>query len=99
MTAIAGTVVYRTVATVVAASSGNGDTIVTKFNGVVIPAVSNTAAVASNSSGTVTIYWPQSSVRAGNGIVLNTVCNIIAADTSLTSPITATVATTLAMTS
>jgi hypothetical protein len=100
MTAILNAVNYRTTVTVVAASSGDGDTIALKFNGVIIPAVSNTAAVATNASGTVTIYWqPQSGVRGGNGLVLNTVSAMIAADTSLTSPISVSVATTTAMTS
>lgn len=98
MTAIAGTVVNRTTVTVVAASSGDGDIIAAMFSAVVIAGVSNTAAVATNASGTVTIYWPQSTTRAGNSIVLNTVSTIIAANTALVSPVTATVATTAAMT-
>lgn len=101
MTAISGTTAYRTVVTVVAASSGNGDTIAAKFNGIVIPGVSSTAAVATNASGTVTIYWPQtgSSPREADRMVLDTVMNIIAADTSLTSPIDISVATQGALTS
>lgn len=98
MTAIAGTVVNRTTVTVVAASSGDGDIIAAMFSAVVIAGVSNTAAVATNASGTVTIYWPQSTTRAGNSIVLNIVSTIIAANTALVSPVTATVATTAAMT-
>ena len=99
MTAIAGTVVYRTTVTVVAASSGDGDTIAALFNGLVFNSISTSACTATNSSGTVTIYWPQTTTRAGNSLVLGTVSGIIAADTALTSPITATVATTAAMTS
>lgn len=99
MTAIAGTVVYRTVVTVVAASSGDGDTIAAIFNGAVVAGLSVTAAVATNSGGTVTIYWPQTTTRAGNSLVLNTVSNMIAAVTTLTSPVTATAGTTSAMTS
>lgn len=99
MTAISGTVVNRTTCTVVAASSGDGDTIAAIFSGVVIVGISNTAAVATNSGGTVTIYWPQSGVRAGNLIVLTVVSNLIAAVTTLTSPITVSVGTTAAMTS
>lgn len=100
MTDIAGTVVYRTTVTVVAASSGNGDTIAAMFNGVTVAGVSTTAAAtAANASGTVTIYWPQTDVRAGNSTVLDIVSGMIAADTALTSPITATAATTAAMTS
>lgn len=98
MTAIAGTVVYRTTVTVVAASSGDGDLIAALFSGVVIAGISNTAATATNASGTVTIWWPQTTTRAGNSLVLNIVSLIIAADTVLVSPVTATVATTAAMT-
>lgn len=99
MTAIAGTVVYRTTVTTVAASSGDGDTIAAKFSGIVIPGVSNTAAVSTNASGTVTTYWPQTAMRCSDGEALNIVQTIIAADTSLTSPITSTVATVAASTS
>lgn len=99
MTAISGTVTYKTVVTVVAASSGDGDTIAAMFSGIVVAAISNTAATASNSSGTVTITWPDSSIRVGNGIVLTTVTNMIGANTSLTSPITVTATTQGSLTS
>jgi hypothetical protein len=98
MSTIAGTVVYRTTVTVVAASSGDGDTIAAKFSGIVIPAVSASAATATNASGTVTIYWPQTGTRVGNAIALGTTMSMIAADTSLTSPVTATVTSTAAAT-
>lgn len=88
MTAISGTVTANTVVTVVAASSGNGDTIAAIFNGITFRSISNTACVATNASGTVTIYWPASSVLAADAQVLQFVANEIAAVTSLTSPIT-----------
>ena len=98
MALISGTKTYQTAVTVVAASSGDGDTIVLKFNGLVIAPVSATAAVAANASGTVTIYWPATGILMGNALVLDKVVNIIAADTTLTSPITATVASRVSMT-
>lgn len=100
MTAISGSVVYRTTVTAVAASSDDGDTIAAMFDSIIVAGVSTTtAATAANSSGTVTIYWPQADVRAGNGTVQNIVASMIAADTSLTSPVTVSVATQAAMTS
>jgi hypothetical protein len=100
MTAISGTVTFRTTVTIVAASSGDGDTIAAMFNGVIIPQVNTaTAATATNASGTVTLYWPQTTTRGGNQWVHNVVATMIAAVTTLTSPITTTVATALAMTS
>jgi len=87
MTAITGTIVYNTVVTVVAAS-GDGAAIAAKFNGVVIPGVSGTAAVAANSSGTVTITWAGTTVRVGDELARTVVTTMLAADTSLTSPIT-----------
>lgn len=99
MTTISGTVVYNTTV-VVTAASGDGATIAAMFNGILIPAVSATqTAVATNASGVVTISWPQSKVRAGNSLVLNTVANILGADTALTSPISISVATLAALTS
>lgn len=99
MTAITGTPTLNTVVTVVAASSGNGDTIAAMFNGIKIGGVSNTAAVATNASGTVTIYWPESGVRTGNSLTRSIVAGIIGANTSLTSPITITVASSTWLTS
>jgi len=92
MTAISGTATLNTVVTVVAASSGNGDTIAAMFNGVVIRPISNTAAVATNASGTVTISWLESGVLTGNSLTRSVVAKIIGANTSLTSPITISVA-------
>ena len=89
MTAITGTVAYRTVVTVVAAS-GDGAAIAAKFNGVVIAAVSPVAATAANSSGTVTITWADATISAADGIAQMVVTNMLAADTTLTSPITVT---------
>lgn len=88
MTAIAGTVAYWTVVTVTAAS-GDGAAIAAKFSGVDIPGVSTTtAAVATNASGVVTITWPQTVVRCSNEQAQTIIANILAADTTLTSPIT-----------
>lgn len=88
MTAISGTVTANTVVTAVAASSGNGDTIAAIFNGIIFRSVSNTACVATNASGTVTIYWPASGLLMADQQILQFVANEIAAVTSLTSPIT-----------
>ena len=100
MTAIAGTVVYNTVVTVTAASSGDATTIAGLFNGVLIAAVSaTTTATAAHNSTTATVSWPQTAVRAGNSTVLDVISNMIAADTSLTSPISITVATVAELTS
>lgn len=92
MTAISGSYSYRTTITVVAASSGDGDLVAAMFSGIVIEGVSSTAAVATNSSGTVTIYWPAANVRCGDATVLNIAFAEIAANTALTSPVTATIA-------
>jgi hypothetical protein len=94
MSAISGTATWRTVVTVVAASSGDGDTIAAKFNGLPILSVSDTNATATNASGTVTIYWPQTTIRAADRLVQSIVTDVIRADTSLTAPISITVATT-----
>lgn len=91
MSTISGTFSYRTNITITAASSGDGDTVAAMFNGIVIPGVSNTAAVATNASGVVTLYWPATAVREGDPVALNTVFAMIAANTALTSPISATV--------
>lgn|SRR5678815_5719671 len=88
MALISGTQTYYTTVIVTAASSGDGDTIAAKFNGIVIPGISPTAAVATNASGTVTILFTATAVRAGNQVVQGLVANIIAADLTLTSPIT-----------
>jgi hypothetical protein len=90
MSTIAGTVVNRATVTTVAASSGDGDTIAAMFSGIVIPGISNTAGVSTNSSGTVTTYWPQSVLRCSDQEMFAIVAGIIAADTALTSPITST---------
>jgi hypothetical protein len=93
MSLISGTQTYYTSITVVAASSGDGDTIAAKFNGIVFPGISPTAAVATNASGTVTILFASTAVRAGNQVVQGLVANVIAADLTLTSPITVSAAT------
>jgi nickel-dependent lactate racemase len=80
------------VVTVVGAS-GDGAAVAAKFSGIVIPGISNTAAVATNSSGTVTITWPNTGVRVGDDLAKLIVANILNADTTLTSPITVNVAT------
>lgn len=92
MTAITGTISANTVVTVVAAS-GDGATIAATFNGIVFPSISNTAATATNSSGTVTITWPSSSMLCADGIAGQFVTNVLGANTSLTSPITVSAAT------
>jgi len=91
MAALAGTITYRTVVNLTAASAGDATTIAAKFNGKTIAAVDVVGtAVASTSTADVTIYWtPTTQVRAGNDMVLDAVLNIIAPDTSLTSPVTA----------
>lgn len=92
MTAITGDVAYTTTVTVVAAS-GDGTTIAAMFNGITFPQVSGAAATATNNSGTVTITWPSEDMVAGDNIALTVVTNTLAADTSLTSPITTSVTT------
>lgn len=88
MTAIVPTISYRVTATVVAATSGDGDTIAAAFNGLTIGGVDVAgAATATNASGTVTIWWPASAVRAGNDLILNQVTNIISGISTLTSPV------------
>lgn len=99
MTAISGTVSANTVITVVAASSGNGDTIAAKFSAIVFPSISTSAATATNSSGTVTITWPSTSMLCADAMARQFVTNVIAADTSLTSPITISSATQGSLTS
>lgn len=99
MTAISGTVSANTVVTVVAASSGDGDTIAAIFNGLVFPSISSHTATATNSSGTVTITFPSSSMLAADGIARQFVTNKIAAVTTLTSPITITASTAGSLTS
>jgi hypothetical protein len=91
LTAISGTGSFRTTITIVAATSGDGDTVAAMFNGIVIPGISNTAAVATNSSGTVTLYWPATAVLEGDQSVLTDAWAMISANTALTSPISATV--------
>jgi lysophospholipid acyltransferase (LPLAT)-like uncharacterized protein len=90
MALISGTVTYQAVVTVVCASSGDGDLVAAMFSGMTIGAVSGSAATASNASGTVTITWADSAIRVGDGIVLTTVANLIAANTALTSPVSIT---------
>lgn len=99
MALISGDVGYQTVVVVVAASSGDGDTIAAMFNGIYINGVSTVdTATAANSSGTVTITWDSTDVRAADMTVLGIVAARIAEDTTLTSPITLTVATRARMT-
>lgn len=93
MTAIAGTVAYWTVVTIVGAS-GDGTAVAAKFNGIVFPGISNTAATATNSSGTVTVTWPNTGVRVGDELAQDLVARVLAADTTLTSPVTVNVSTT-----
>jgi hypothetical protein len=94
MSTISGTATWETIATVVAASSGDGDTIAAYFSGVVIPGISNTAATATNATGTVTISWPNSGVRVADNLAKTIVTNLIASHTALTAPISINVATT-----
>jgi hypothetical protein len=99
MAAITGVVTYNTVATVTAASGGDATTIAGMFNGVLIPGVSTvTKPVAAAVSSVVTITWPQTTIRAANGIVRNIVSNIIAGNLALTSPINVTVSEPLVIT-
>jgi hypothetical protein len=92
------TVTYNTVVTVTAASGGDATTIAGMFNGIAVPAISPTAPVASASGSVVTITWPQSNIRAGNGIVRNEVANLIAANHALTAPVLVTEATSVSIT-
>jgi phage/plasmid primase-like uncharacterized protein len=92
MATISGTVGANTVITVVGAS-GDGANVAAKFNGVTFKSISNTAATATNSSGTVTITWPSSSMLCSDAAARQFVTNTLAADTSLTSPITVSAAT------
>lgn len=87
MAVISGTIVYQTVV-VITGASGDGAAVAAKFNGIVIPGVSDTAATAANSSGVVTITWPATAVRVADELALTAVTNIMARDTSLTAPIT-----------
>lgn len=87
MATITGTVSANTVITVVAASA-DGATIAADFNGITFPSISNTAATATNVSGTVTITWPSSSMLCGDALARQFVTNVLAANTALTSPIT-----------
>jgi len=99
MTAIAGTITYRTTVTAVAASSGDGDLIAALFNGITFPRINAAAAcTATNASGTVTIYWPQATTQAGNGLVLDFVSKVVAADTALAQTPLLTVGTQVAIT-
>jgi hypothetical protein len=92
MSTISGTATWQTVVTAVC-DSGDGAAVAAYFNGVVIPGVSGTAATATNSSGTVTISWPNSAVRAADRLVQTIVGDLIRAHTSLTAPIPISVAT------
>lgn len=90
MTAITGALVNRLTFTIIAASSGDGDTIAAMFNGITFPSISTGAATATNSSGTVTLYWNEVNLLADSQLVYMFVANLIKANTSLTSPITLT---------
>lgn len=81
MAAPAGTVTYNTVVTLNAPGNSNGDAtlLAAAFNGIVYPAVSNTAATASASSAAVTISWPQSSIRTPNELARDVVINEVKA--------------------
>lgn len=81
MAAPAGTLTYYTYVTLNAPGNSNGDaaTIVTAFNNVVFPIVSNTACTASNSSAAVTIIWAQSGERVGDALARDFVANECAA--------------------
>lgn len=92
MTAITGTISANTVVTVVAAS-GDGAAIAAQFSGLVFPNISTSAATATNSSGTVTITWPSTSMLCADAIARQFVTNMVGAVTTYTSPITITVAT------
>lgn len=93
MTAISGTVTWQTIVTIVG-DSGDGAAVAAYFNGIVIPGISDTAATATNASGTVTVTWPNSSVRVANGLAQTVIANFMATHTTLTAPITINVATT-----
>lgn len=87
MTAIANTGV-NTTRVIIVGDSGDGATVAALFNGIIHEAVSHTAAVAANSSGTVTVTWAESGVKMGIESVLDYVRSKVAAVTTLTSPIT-----------
>lgn len=89
MTAITGVVSANTVVTVVA-DSGNGAAIAAQFSGIVFPSISNTAATATNASGTVTITWPSSGMLVADAQARQFVTNLVGAVTTYTSPITVT---------
>lgn len=93
MSAISGTVTWQTIVTIVG-DSGDGAAVAAYFSGIVIPAVSNTAATATNSSGTVTVTWPNTAVRVADRLAQTAIVNLLATHTSLTAPITVNVATT-----
>jgi hypothetical protein len=92
MSTISGTVTWQTIVTIVG-DSGDGAAVAAYFNGIVVPAVSNTAATATNSSGTVTVTWPNTTVLAADRLVQTTIVNFLKSHTSLTAPITVSVAT------
>jgi hypothetical protein len=92
LSTISGTIVNRMTFTIVAASSGDGDTIAAMFSGITFPSIATASATATNNSGTVTLYWNEANLLAGYEIVYNFVMRTIAANTALTSPITVTYA-------
>lgn len=93
MAVISGTATYVTTVLITGAS-GDGAAVAAKFNGIIIPGVSPAAATAANASGVVTVTWPATTIRVANQLALTAVLNILAADTSLTAPITVSVMTT-----
>jgi len=91
VTAPAGTLAYRTYVTLSAPGNTNGDatTIVNAFNGIIFPAVSNTAATASASGAVVTIFWPESGIRLARELVRDFVANeCVALAASLNAAVT-----------
>ncbi len=69
--AINGTAAYYTYVTLQAPGGTNADAtaIAAAFNGVVYPAVSNTAATASAATATVTISWPEAGIKMAKELV------------------------------
>jgi hypothetical protein len=89
MAVISGTVARKMVITIVGAS-GDGAVIAAKFNNVVVPGISPAAATATNATTTTTVIWADTGIRVGNAIANDIVTRMLAADLTLTAPITVT---------
>lgn len=88
MATITGTISAKTVITVTAASAGDATTIAAMFNGLVFPSVSNVACTATASGSTVTITWPSASMLMEDDLARGFVTAKLAANLTLTSPVT-----------